>query len=146
MGSKDDLISKHQDEKIDRDLKNKYRDLNLWAEIGSMVRTDPDEDRLNMIAGRLVRAEGMFEDVFKDKCSFSEVISYVTEKILKIDPDNARALTIRAIANSQLSRFAEAIDDAEAAIRAAPDDDSKSAQWIRNELPDWRREVEGSSR
>lgn len=145
MGSKDDLITKHQDDKIGRDLKNKYRDLNLWAEIGSMKKSDSDEDRQNMISGRLVRAEVMFEDVFKDKCSFSEVISYVTEKILKIDPCNARALTIRAIANSQLSKFAEAINDAEAAIRAEPGDDSKSAQWMRSQLPAWRKDVEGSS-
>jgi tetratricopeptide (TPR) repeat protein len=141
MGSKDDLITKHQEDKIDRDLTSKYRDLNLWAEIGSRRKTDADEDRLNLISGRLMRAEGMFEDVFKDKFSFSEVIHYVTEKILKLDPENARGLTIRAIANSELSRFAEAIDDAEAAIRADPDDDSKSGQYIRSQLPAWREDL-----
>ena len=142
MGSNDDLITKHREAQIDRDLKRKYLDLNLWAEIGSRTQTGPDEDRLNRISGRLMVAEGMFEDVFKAKFSFSEVIHYVTEKILKLDPENARGLTIRAIANSELSRFAEAIEDAEAAIRADPADDSRSAQYIRSQLPFWRKDLQ----
>src|SRR5688572_908622 len=101
MGTKDDLITKHHEDQIDRNLTDKYRALNLWAEIGSMKKSDPDEDRLNTISGRLMRAEGMFEDVFKNKFTFSEVIYYVTEKILTLDPENARGLTIRAIANSE---------------------------------------------
>jgi tetratricopeptide (TPR) repeat protein len=141
MGTKDDLITKHHEDQIDRNLTDKYRALNLWAEIGSMKKSDPDEDRLNTISGRLMRAEGMFEDVFKNKFTFSEVIYYVTEKILTLDPENARGLTIRAIANSELSRFAEAIEDTEAAIRAQPDDDSRSGQYIRDQLPFWREDL-----
>ena len=71
MGTKDDLITKHHEDQIDRNLTDKYRALNLWAEIGSMKKSDPDEDRLNTISGRLMRAEGMFEDVFKNKFTYA---------------------------------------------------------------------------
>ncbi|MGH8497649.1 MAG: hypothetical protein ACRERV_02410 [Methylococcales bacterium] len=45
------------------------------------------------------------------------------------------ALTIQAIANSQLSRFADAVNDAEAAISAGPNDDSRMGRWRRIRPP-----------
>jgi hypothetical protein len=142
MDANDDLIDKHQSDQIDRGLKDKYRDLNLWAEIGAMRGSDPDEDRQNQISYHLLTAEAMLKEATEEKRSFAAVEVYVTDKILPLDSRNARALMIRAIANSQLYLFVDAARDAEAAISIEPDDDSRMGQYIRNELPFWKEEAE----
>jgi hypothetical protein len=142
MDRRDELLEKQQSDKLDSDLKNRFRDLNLWSEIVSARGSDPEEDRLNQISYHLLVAESMLKEATEEKRSFSAVEVYVTDKVLSLDPQNARARTIRAIANSQLYMFVDAVNDAEAAIRADPYDDSRMGQWMRNELPLWREEVE----
>src|ERR1044071_4344516 len=115
---KDDLIYKHQDDRIDRELKDKHRASNLQWEITARRGSDPEEDRLNLISGRLSIAETMLQEAVNDKRSYSEVIYYVTEKVLKIAHGNARALLMRALANSQLYMFVDAVKDAEDAFDA----------------------------
>ena len=145
MSSNDDLTLKRQADKLDRELKDKYRDLNIWADIGSMKKLDPDDERQNRINYKLLKAEGMLGDALKGKCSYSEVLIVVNE-FLEMEPGNVEALTIRAIANSQLYNLTEAVHDAEAGISIAPDDDSRLGQWMRSQLPAWREFADAGQR
>lgn len=142
MDPKDDLIYKHQDDQIDRDIKDRHRKNELSWEITSRMGSDPDEDLLNRVSGRLVRAEVMLKDAYDGKLTFNEVIYYVDDKILTIAPANTQALTIRAYANSQLSRFVDAVSDAQAAILGATEEDTERVKWLREQLPSWRRNAE----
>lgn len=142
MGPKGDLFDQQQSARRDRELTDKYHTLNLEAVIGSMKKSDPDEDRRNFIHTRLMIAVGMLKNADKEKLGYNEVIHYVDVKILKVDRRDAIGLMIRAIANARLSRFVDAVDDAQAAIRAAPDDDYQIRPWLLSVLPAWRDEAE----
>jgi hypothetical protein len=132
------LTSKYQDDILDHELKHKYRELNIWADSGSMKKLDPDDERQNPTSYKLLKAEGMLRDALKGKCSYSEVL-IVVDEFLKMEPKNVEALTIRAIANSQLYNLTEAVHDAEAAISIEPGDDSRLGRWMRSQLPAWQQ-------
>ena len=132
------LTSKYQDDILDHELKHKYRELNIWADSGSMKNLDPDDERQNPTSYKLLKAEGVLRDALKGKCSYSEVLIVVNE-FLKMEPEDVEALTIRAIANSQLYNLTEAVHDAEAAISIEPSDDSRLGRWMRGQLPAWQQ-------
>lgn len=137
MNPKDDPIWRDYEKQIDRNLQDRHRDINLWGEIGSKGEHDETSDSQSLINRRVGTAEANLYWAFKGKRSFTDVLDE-TDEVLKLDPENAVALTLRAIAYSQLGAFPDAIADAEAAMRIQPNDDSERGQWMRNQLPAWR--------
>jgi tetratricopeptide (TPR) repeat protein len=93
-----------------------------------------------LISRKLTAAQGRLGVAFERKVGFSDALDAANE-VLQLDPTNSEALTIRALADSQLNSFREAIQDAESAIVLDPNDRSPSGVRMRNELPVWRNRI-----
>jgi tetratricopeptide (TPR) repeat protein len=105
---------------LDLEVKNRWRGVNLEAEIAARrggVDPDPVRTRVGVL---LVRAWGALIHAWRQGAGFSDVCAFADEA-LKLQPDNADALALRAIAKARLSLFSQAAEDAEKATALDPD-------------------------
>jgi hypothetical protein len=104
---------------LDLEVKNRWRSFNLEAEIAVRrggVDPEPVQTRVGVL---LVRAWGTLINAWRRGIGFSDVCDYA-DQALKLQPDNADALALRAIAKARLSLFSQAAEDAEKAVALDP--------------------------
>jgi Flp pilus assembly protein TadD len=142
MDPRDDPFEHYLEEQRDQELRKRYQDLNLEAEIAVLkVRDEPVGDATQKrISVRLVKAQGLLGLAFERGAGFSDALDAANE-VLQLESRNSEALTIRAIAYAQRKDFREAVQDAEAAIALDANDGSPLGVWMRRELPVWRKAV-----
>jgi len=105
---------------------------------GSKARFEP---RLLHPAGPrqiLIRMLSNLKQIYVDTCDFDRALACV-DRILLLQPDQARELRDRGIIYQRLECYAAALRDFERYLRLAPDD--KAAAVIREGLPDLRRQA-----
>jgi hypothetical protein len=106
--------------KLDQEVKDRWRSFNLDAEI--VVRrggVDPDPVRTR-VGVLLVKAQGTLIHALRQGAGFSDVCDFADEA-LRLQPSNADALALRAIAKAKLGLFLQAVEDAEKATALDPD-------------------------
>jgi tetratricopeptide (TPR) repeat protein len=102
-------------------------------------RAEADADRHRRFTfWKLAKARALLQNAFRVHAGFSDALDEVND-VLAVEPDNSEALTLRAIAYSQLDAFDDAVVDADRAVAIAPFDTSSWGQWMRQQLPAWRR-------
>src|SRR5712691_9519156 len=128
MDPRDDPFERYLEEQRDQELRDRYRDLNLEAEIAELKARDqpPGDPTQKRISRKLISAQGLLHLAFQRGAGFSDALDAANE-VLQLQLTNSEALAIRAIANSQLSSFRAAVQDAEAAIALDPNDRSAFA-------------------
>ena len=142
MPPRDDFAERARQEQIDRELdqalRNKYRDLNLNAEIMSRAFSQPDPDPTATHIGRLlVKALGTLPHAYRGTAAFSDVLEFANE-VLRLDPSNASAFTFRALAYEGLDLLDQAIDDAQKAIALDPKAGAEMGVSLRHKLLNWQ--------
>jgi hypothetical protein len=106
--------------KLDQEVKDRWWRFNTEAEI--IVRRDggdPDPVRTR-VGVLLVKAQGALIHALRQGVSFSDVCEFADEA-LRLQPSNADALALRAVAKAKLGLFSQAAADAEEATALEPD-------------------------
>jgi tetratricopeptide (TPR) repeat protein len=114
-----------------------------------IVREDPSDleaerraiadaaHKRNSTFWKLAKANALLKNAFQAHSGFSDVLAEVND-VLEAEPRNSEALTLRAVANSQMDAFRDAVHDADKALAITPFDASAWGLWMRQHLPAWR--------
>jgi len=105
---------------------------------GSKARLEPRMLRPASHREILVRLLSNLKQIYVDTADFDRALACV-DRILLLQPDDARELRDRGILYQRLECYAAALRDFERYLRLAPDD--KAAALIREGLPDLRRQA-----
>jgi tetratricopeptide (TPR) repeat protein len=126
------------DLKQDQAPQDIHRDVNLKAEM--IVRqhrggeTDPKRTRVTTL---LVKAQGALVMASEGRGAFCDVRD-LADEVLGLDPLNARAFTLRALAYAKLNVFDQAVEDAASAIALDPKAGSEFGVSVSDLLQVWR--------
>ena len=113
--------------RLDLEVKNRWRTFNTEVEI-AIHRDEPDEDPVRTrMSVLLEKASGTLDHAMRNKYGYSDVCD-LADEALKLRPTSADAISLRAdalalrgTARAGLRLFAEAADDATAAIALSSD-------------------------
>ena len=118
--------------------KDRHRATNLQAEILSRQGDAGDSDPVQTRIGRLlIKALGEIQWALQKGYGFSDA-SDLAEEVLRLEPNNADALVIRAVASAELNAYSEAIEDGEKALALQPRAGSDLGVCVADLLVAWR--------